>query len=156
MDRYKIHIVQTRAELHACIDSQWDGFATEEFWTFWFPLDTEAHLTGHTDPAKRAAAVKDSKDRFWNEHINDPCSTWIYVADESKRGAGDDGDVEAPYVLGSCQWRVYEKNPFADPLPAIECPPWAKGSVGNKFVLDFAGKIFTPRVSWMARPHVGE
>ena len=143
----QIRIVKTRAEFDAVMDCQWSGFISpvEPFWDLWFPTDIESHIAGHSAP--RSDAVAESKERMWTEHVGDPSSTWIYVS-----------NPQTGEVLASCQWRVYPAptNPFATGLPNIQCAGWPAGSAGAAFVAKLARGLFTSRVAWMGRPHVGK
>jgi hypothetical protein len=100
-----------------------------------------------TDPSPRSTAITESKQRLWKEHIGNAANHWIYACE------GDVGSGDGP-IVGGCQWRFHEQNPFPSTMPEIVLYWWPKGS-GRLFATEVMRQCYAPRLNWMARPHAG-
>lgn len=135
---FHIAEVSERNELNDVVDVLWaamDGVHPHH--SIFFP----------TLVSGRSAAVAESKERLWNEHMRNPASHFIYAREGpvgSRTGA----------IIGGCQWRFYEKNPFPFNKPEIVATWWPDG-VGRLFATEVVRQCYTPRPVWMARPHSG-
>lgn len=148
-----LRIARTRPEFDAITECLWDAFTTppEAFWSVFEEGDLASRKAESLAQA-RLDIIAQSKDRVWDAHKKNSHSTWIYIADETQQG-----DVTKPRVLAACQWRVY-KSPtiaYADGMPDVKTGAWPEGSVGGALADKFVRAMMTPRVMWMARPHVG-
>ena len=93
--------------------------------------------------ADRQAAIQASKDRYWNAHVLDPSSHWLYVR-ESTTGQ----------VLGGTQWQIYTRNPYLKGTPELVAEWWPEGE-GRNFVTEMIRQLYKARHLWMHRPHLG-
>ncbi|KAI9690732.1 MAG: hypothetical protein M1820_009863 [Bogoriella megaspora] len=135
MTTFKVVEASTREELDAIVDCLWavmEGTATAL--KVFCPIITD-----------RDTALRECKERIWNDHVKDPTGRWIYVRDSS---------CPILKVLGTCQWRIYEQNPYPDGMPDVRAAWWPEGE-GREFAIEFLKQRMAPRVAWMSRPHVG-
>ena len=138
--KYEVEEVKNRSQFDAVIDVVWaamDGI--EPSHAIFFP-------TFGTEAQDRERAIAESKERLWKGHEMDPSSHWIYVVD---------GEDEQERIVGGCQWRIYEKNPFPGPNAKANATWWPEGT-GRDFVSEVASQCHAPRKTWMARPHAGQ
>ena len=138
MSSYSVEEVTTRKDLDAIVDVIWaamDGFDPSH--QVFYPVFGD-------NATDRDTAIKTSKERVWQDHENDNSSHWV--------GAWDKVGGE---VVGGCQWRIYEHNPYPDGTPKVEAVWWPEGE-GRRFASEVVRQCYTPRMIWMARPHVGK
>ncbi|KAJ8118230.1 hypothetical protein OPT61_g738 [Boeremia exigua] len=135
-DRYLIREVETRQELDEVLDVIWAANHTpyEPFIQLFFPV------LGFT-AAHREAALIDSRERFWKQHISDPSSHWLYVF-----------DAVTGKAVGCSQWVISTVNPFAKGVPTLEAPWWPEGEC-RRFCESILNQVYRPRANWMTRPH---
>jgi hypothetical protein len=135
---YTIHEAHTRQELDEIIEVMWRTMGgTDPSHPIFFPTFADT-------PEAKSTAITESKDRIWKQHNTDSASHWIYVREAQTGG-----------VVGGCQWRIYDENPFAKGAPKITAVWWPEGTVGRKFASEVVNQCYTPRTRWMARPHAG-
>ncbi|KAH7072348.1 hypothetical protein FB567DRAFT_454523, partial [Paraphoma chrysanthemicola] len=135
-DRYVVREANTRQELDNILDVIWAANYTpyEPFVQLFFPV------LGYT-PAHREAAIIESKERFWVQHLADSSSHWYYAL-----------DVATGQTVGCAQWTVSECNPFAAGVPQLTAPWWPEGEC-RRFCESILNQVYRPRASWMTRPH---
>ncbi|KAL6710961.1 hypothetical protein ACN47E_006836 [Coniothyrium glycines] len=135
-ERYVVRTAKTRQELDAILDVIWAANYTpyEPFAQLFFPIHgfTAAH---------RAAAIAESKDRFWRQHQDDPASHWFYIL-----------DLSTGCAVGCAQWVISQTNPFIEGTPKLTAPWWPEGEY-RKFCESVLNQVYRPRASWMTRPH---
>lgn len=138
-DRYLVQEAKTRQELDAVMDVIWAANYTpyEPFAQIFFPV------LGFTT-AHREAAIAESKERFWNQHQADRSSHWFYAF-----------DTVTGRAVGCAQWVISESNPFAAGTPKLTAPWWPEGEC-RKFCESILNQVYSPRASWMTRPHCGK
>lgn len=138
-ERYVLRTASTRQELDDILDVIWAANYTpyEPFVQLFFPV------LGFTS-AHRSAAIAESKDRFWKQHIADPCSHWFYVL-----------DLKTGHAVGCAQWVISQCNPFAAGIPRLTAPWWPDGDYRN-FCESILNQVYRPRANWMTRPHCGK
>ncbi|KAH7382570.1 hypothetical protein DE146DRAFT_740177 [Phaeosphaeria sp. MPI-PUGE-AT-0046c] len=135
-DKYVVQEATTRKELDEILDVIWAANYTpyEPFVQLFFPV------LGYTR-AHREAAIAESKERFWSQHVADPSSHWYYAADSL---TGE--------IVGCAQWVITEGNLFATGVPKLEAPWWPEGEC-RKFCESILNQVYRPRASWMTRSH---
>ncbi|KAF2651827.1 hypothetical protein K491DRAFT_606176 [Lophiostoma macrostomum CBS 122681] len=131
--------VRTKSELDAIVDVIWAAMEPEPSHASFFPIVGSRELA-------RERAIEESKSRLWHGHEMDSSSHWIYVTEL------EDGKQS---VVGGCQWRIYDTNPFPDPDARINATWWPEGSTGRAFASEVASQCHQPRKAWMACPHAG-
>lgn len=138
-ERYVLRTAKTKQDLEKILDVIWAANYTpyEPIIQLFFPV------LGFT-PAHRAAAVAESKERFWEQHQADPSSHWFYIL-----------DLKTGHVVGCAQWVISETNPFAGGTPTLTAPWWPEGEC-REFCEYILNQVYRPRASWMTRPHCGE
>lgn len=136
--RYLVREVETKQELDQVLDVIWAANHTpyEPFIQLFFPV------LGFT-PAHRKAALTESKERFWKQHISDSSSCWLYALDTITKK-----------TVGCAQWVISTSNPFAKGVPELEAPWWPEGEY-RKFCESILKQVYKPRANWMTRPHCG-
>jgi hypothetical protein len=137
--RYVVKEMESRAEMDAIMDVIWAAN--------YDPYDTYAQLffpvLGYTSSA-REAAITESKARFWENHSSAATSNWFYVE-----------DTASGKVVGCAQWEIHTQNPFKAGTPTLQAPWWPEGEYRD-FCEEIIRQVYTPRTSWMRRPHLGE
>jgi hypothetical protein len=93
--------------------------------------------------ADRCAAIKESKNRFWEEHESQLSSHWFYVQDS-----------DTQQFVGCLQWEIEERNPFPDGLPKLTAP-WWPDEEHREFAEHILNQTYAPRAHWMTRRHIG-
>ena len=138
-ERYVVRTAKTKKELDDILEVIWAANYTpyEPFVQLFFPI------LGFT-PAHRAAAVAESKERFWSQHQGDCSSNWFYIF-----------DTVTGRTVGCAQWVISELNPFAAGTPRLTAPWWPEGEC-RKFCESILNQVYRPRASWMTRPHCGK
>lgn len=142
MSRFQVHVAQTRSEMEAIMDCQWAAFVHEDLMRAIYAYDP-------ADPPTLAPAIAFSKNAVWTQHEPDPTSNWLYVVDTSKRGA----DAAHPFVVGSAQWRIFDRNPYPNGSPLPKPAVYADGSASQTFVGKWIRAAMAGRVRYMSRPH---
>lgn len=136
---YVVKEMKSKDEMDAIMDVLWKAN--------YDPYDTYAQLffpvLGYTNSA-REAAIAESSDRFWKNHNSTPTSNWFYVEDTTN------GEV-----VGCAQWEIHTQNPFKAGMPTLRAPWWPEGEY-RKFCEEIIRQVYTPRTSWMRRPHLGK
>ena len=138
MSQYVVEEVTRREDLDSIVDVIWgamDGFDPSH--QIFFPILGDR-------PGDHEAAVLTSKNRTWEDHKSDSSSHWIFVRDKASET-----------IIGGCQWRIYTENPFPNGTPHIEAAWWPEGE-GRCFASEVVRQCYTPRIKWMACPHVGK
>ncbi|KAL9091713.1 MAG: hypothetical protein Q9165_004789 [Trypethelium subeluteriae] len=135
MSAFTVEEVSVREELDGIADCIWEVMEHND----------SAHKVFYPVLHDRETALSECKERLWNEHINDPSSHWIFVRD---------GSSDSLKVLGACQWRFYEQNPFPYGMPDVKATWWPEGGARD-LASEFARKCLSPRAAWMSRPHTG-
>lgn len=137
--RYVVREAKMRKEMDDIMEVIWAANYTpyEPFVQLFFPI------LGYTR-AHREDAIAESKERFWTQHEADKSSHWFYVF-----------DVMSGQTVGCAQWVVSETNPFAKGTPKLTAPWWPDGEC-RKFCESILQQVYTPRASWMGRPHCGK
>lgn len=98
-------------------------------------------IKGEPTAENRDAAIKEAIARQTLWHRSDPSSLWIKVVDQ-----------ENGKVAGAACWHIYDANPFAEPAEG-ECDWWPAGE-RRDMANTLMGQFLTPRMTWMAKPHV--
>ena len=94
-------------------------------------------------PSDREAALSEATQRFWDGHLSDPSSNWIYVVEQ-----------ETGKVVGCAQWQTLDRNPFPDGPPSLSAPWWPCPD-RREFAETILNQIYKCRSNWMTRPHFG-
>ncbi|KAI9643504.1 hypothetical protein NHQ30_008123 [Ciborinia camelliae] len=146
--------VTTLEEFSLVIDCMWEAYSSpyNPFVALLFPpkAPTAEGL---------AAAVQESKERFWGVHQEEKNSVWIYIIDEDENKNGE------KKVLAAANWLFYEVSPFgaegesggkeekgdekADYGPAS----WLPEGEGREFAKKIFTQVFGFRAARMTRPH---
>ncbi|KAH7108672.1 hypothetical protein B0J11DRAFT_449561 [Dendryphion nanum] len=136
-NNYTVKQAQTREELDEIMEVIWAANYTpyEPLIQIVFPV--RGYLC-----SDRAAAVAESKQRFWKNHQNDPSSNWYYVQDIGTRD-----------VVACAQWQIFQQTPFAKGSSKLEAPWWPEGE-HREYCEYILNQVYKPRVSWMTRPHL--
>ena len=92
-------------------------------------------------PDARAASIKESVERQIHWHKEDPTSHWIKAVDD-----------ETGKIAGAAYWHVYKENPYATHSNE-ECT-WYPPGEGREMANSLMGQFLTPRMKYMAKPHV--
>ena len=92
-------------------------------------------------PDARAASIKESVERQIYWHKEDPTSHWIKAVDD-----------ETGKIAGAAYWHVYKENPYATHSNE-ECT-WYPPGEGREMANSLMGQFLTPRMKYMAKPHV--
>lgn len=142
MPIHELRTVQTRSELDAVIESQWAAFAND-------PMRNAMYRYDPSEPASLPAMIAQSKEVSWTLHCADENSTWVYVIDTEDPRSSSPSTM---YVLGSAQWRIHRKNPFANGVPEFKFSSWPDGSAEQKFVGRWVRDLMLSRARHMARP----
>jgi hypothetical protein len=95
-------------------------------------------------PSDYETAIAESQERFWNNHLSDASSHWLYVE-----------EVRTGKPVGCAQWEVHLRNPFSDGPPSVRAPWWPKGE-HRQFCELILNQVYKTRASWMVRPHLGK
>lgn len=137
--RYMVMQMKAKEEMDAIMNVIWAANYN--------PYDTYAQLffpvLGFTS-ADREAALAESKERFWNNHVSTPSSNWFYVM-----------DVATGHVVGCAQWEIHTENPFKAGVPALRAPWWPEGDYRD-FCEEILRQAYKSRANWMRRPHLGK
>ncbi len=134
-----IREVTERGELDTLVEVMWKAYHDP------YRPDFQAlHPVFGATVADREAAVRTDKQRAWEEHVNNAASHWLYVVDASNSE-----------VVGGTQWLLYKENPFPEGPKRLECTWYPEGE-GRNFVTEMINQMYTPRRTWMNRPHLGE
>lgn len=133
----KLVEVVTDDEFNDIVRCEFDSYDTPvcKLKDLFFPIKGEA--TAENRDIAIAEATK--RQTLW--HRSDPSSLWIKVVDE-----------ENGKVAGAACWHIYDANPFAEPAEG-ECDWWPAGE-HRDMANTLMGQFMTPRMTWMAKPHV--
>ena len=137
--KYVLKHAETKEEMSGIMDAIWAANYTpyEPFAQLFFPV------LGF-QPADWDAALAESRERFWNMHLEDPSSNWLYIQ-----------DVASNTIVGCAQWQIFKENPFPDGPPKLQAPWWPEGEY-REFCELILNQVYKPRASWMVRPHLGK
>ncbi|KAJ4292057.1 hypothetical protein N0V90_009956 [Kalmusia sp. IMI 367209] len=135
--QYAVKAMKSRSDMDAIMDVIWAAN--------YDPYDTYAQLffpvLGFT-PSSRAAALAESKTRFWENHQATPTSNWYYVQ-----------HITTGSVVGCAQWEIHKENPFTEGVPTLRAPWWPEGDYRD-FCEEVMRQVYLPRTNWMKRPHL--
>jgi len=157
---FRLYKVTTRVEFDAAMDCLWASSTGDALWEAWSTVD-------HVPETLRAVAVAACRDKMWAASINDAHGMRLFVTYDGHDRHGNLPDAaaaeeeatrfDAPYVLGTCFWTLYDDPAGAYPNGIPETvSSWPVGSEGSNLVADWSRRIATPRATWMALPHIGE
>ncbi|KAF1995265.1 hypothetical protein P154DRAFT_624114 [Amniculicola lignicola CBS 123094] len=100
--------------------------------------------TSPLSPNSRQAALNSATQRFLHNHHTNPVSTWYFVAENPTSSPSR--------VVGCCEWEDHDRNPFEKGVPKLAAEWWPEGEA-REFCERFLEQVYTPRASWMTRPH---
>ncbi|KAI9698071.1 MAG: hypothetical protein M1820_007579 [Bogoriella megaspora] len=132
MASFTVEEVSTREQLDGIADCIWAVMDSDSVHKVFYPVLYD-----------RETALRECKEHLWAAHVDSAVSQWIFVRDPA---------VKPLRVLGACQWRIYEQNPFSNGMPDVTATWWPKGEERD-FATEFVRQCIAPRVKWMARPH---
>jgi len=132
----KLLEMQDESEFPAVIQAEWEAFETP--YCHLLPLFFPTH---GMKPDARTEAMKAGCERQTHWFKGDPTSRWVKVI-----------DTETGRVAGGALWHVFTENPYAKPDDE-EISWWAKGEDREMATLLFS-QFLTPRMTYMAKPHV--
>ncbi|KAL9622197.1 MAG: hypothetical protein Q9160_003380 [Pyrenula sp. 1 TL-2023] len=89
----------------------------------------------------RKASLQESTNRQVHWHETDPSSHWLRVTDSTTGN-----------IVGAADWNLFEANPYATESDE-ECT-WFKEGEDREVANLLMGQFMTPRVTYMAKPHV--
>ncbi|CAD6577331.1 MAG: hypothetical protein ASARMPREDX12_008310 [Alectoria sarmentosa] len=96
-------------------------------------------ILGH-GPEARDTAIRESAERVFQRHKQNPSGRWVKVTDSS-----------TGRFVGAALWMFFDKDPYtAQSLP--ECAWWPEGE-GREFANLWSWGIRGPRVRYMSKPH---
>lgn len=137
--RFAVKEVKVKSEMDQILDVIWAAN--------YDPYDAFAQLffpdLGYT-PSSRAAALAESKHRFWTLHAMTTTSHWFYAE-----------EIATGKIVGCAQWERHEKNPFQGAPPPMRAPWWPEGDYRD-FCEEIMRQAYLPRMNWMKRPHLGK
>ena len=136
---YTLIEATTRTESDAIVDLAWIAHHDPYHRSF-----QAFHPVFGPTPADRENAQQADKERAWQKHISNPNSHWLYVVHN-----------QTGMVVGSGQWLIYRETPWPNGPQKFEADWWPEGE-GREFATLILTQLFTPRMHWCNRPHVGE
>lgn len=140
MNDYTIHEVIDRSEMDAVVEVIWKGQYRP-----YFPASSILFPIASYSAKDRVKALAASKERLWNEHVNNKTGQrgWICVKYQNQD------------IIAGAQWEFHDGSPFPNGCPKLNMYWWPEGEA-KEFCQEMLQQAYTPRSLWMQRPHGGE
>lgn len=134
--RFETTEVSVDADFEELIQVQWDSYEQPHcrLIRLFCPILGDG-------PNARAAALRESTERQLQWHRRDPTSHWIKVVDR-----------ETGRIAGAACWHIYKENPYSTQSNE-ECT-WYPAGEGREMANSLMGQFSTPRMKYMAKPHI--